>query len=156
MSSHLICKSFTMMTFPLHLPQLKYVSRCLIGWNHSMLCHHGNRTPTNSIYAAWFNTFNNMSWCIFSNTTNILSLQHGQVITCPVKCGMKYLIHSQTSAAAPLKFGMDKYVHPTLYNGCNYLSMLRLLAKGIPEQNSWCLQITFLMHFLERLCLNSG
>ena len=31
-------------------------------------------------------------------------------------------IHSQTSTAVPL--GMDKYFHTTLYNGCNYLSML--------------------------------
>ena len=27
------------------------------------------------------------------------------VITCPIKCGVKLLIHSQTSTAAPLKFG---------------------------------------------------
>ena len=31
--------------------------------------------------------------------------QHGQVITSPVQCGMKLLIHSQTSMAQPLKFG---------------------------------------------------
>ena len=33
--------------------------------------------------------------------------------------------HSQTSTAAPLKFGVDELFHPTLYNGCDYLSMLR-------------------------------
>ena len=31
--------------------------------------------------------------------------QHGKVITCPLKCGMKLLIHFQTSTAVPLKFG---------------------------------------------------
>ena len=36
----------------------------------------------------------------------------------PVNCGMKLLIHSQTSTVAPLKFGMDKKFNPTLYNGC--------------------------------------
>ena len=30
---------------------------------------------------------------------------HGYVITYPVKCGMKLLIHSQTSIVQPLKFG---------------------------------------------------
>ena len=33
-----------------------------------------------------------------------LQSQIGQVITYPVKCGSKLLIHSQTSVAAPLKF----------------------------------------------------
>ena len=37
---------------------------------------------------------------------------------------MKLLIHSQTSTAAPLKFGNGQVT--TLYNGCNYLSMLGL------------------------------
>ena len=34
-----------------------------------------------------------------------LYCQHGWVITCPIKCGMKLLIHSQTSMVQPLKFG---------------------------------------------------
>ena len=34
-------------------------------------------------------------------------------ITCTVKCGMELLIHPQTSAVAPLKFGMDKLFHHT-------------------------------------------
>ena len=32
-------------------------------------------------------------------------------------CGMKLLIHLQTSTVVPLNLGMVKYFHPTLYNG---------------------------------------
>ena len=39
---------------------------------------------------------------------------------------MELAIHSQTATVARLKFGMDKYVHPTLYGGCNYLYKLGL------------------------------
>ena len=34
-----------------------------------------------------------------------LKWQHGYVITCPIKCVMKLPTHSQTSVAAPLRFG---------------------------------------------------
>ena len=36
---------------------------------------------------------------------NFNHMQHGYVTTCPVQCGIKLLIHSQTSTVAPLKFG---------------------------------------------------
>ena len=38
-----------------------------------------------------------------------------------MECGMKVLIPSQS-----LKFGMDDSFHPTLYDGCDNLSMLEL------------------------------
>ena len=45
------------------------------------------------------------------------------------------LIHSQTGCNR-WSLGMDKWFHPTLYNGCNYLSMLGLkwiqVSKGAP------------------------
>ena len=39
-----------------------------------------------------------------SHTRNDLT-QHGQIITSIIKCGMKLLIHPQTSTVQPLKFG---------------------------------------------------
>ena len=33
---------------------------------------------------------------------------------------------SVSTAAAPFYLGMDKWFHPTLYTGCNYISMLGL------------------------------
>ena len=51
--------------------------------------------------------------------------------------GMKLLIHSQTSTVQPLKFGMDKQFHPTLYNGCNYLSMLGIKLNHASERGPW-------------------
>ena len=50
---------------------------------------------------------------------------------------MKLLIHSQTSTAPPLILGIDKYFHPTLYNGCYNLSMLRM--KLIHLSKRWIL-----------------
>ena len=37
---------------------------------------------------------------------------------------MNGVIHSKTPKVVPLKFRNVKYFHSTLYNGCNYLSML--------------------------------
>ena len=51
-------------------------------------------------------------------------------------CGIKLLIHSQTSIVQPLKFGMDNLFHSTLFRVCDYLSMLGLkfnrVSKGAP------------------------
>ena len=44
----------------------------------------------------WGNPFNNI---------DLLWSQHGLIITCSVKCEMKLLIHSQTSAVHPWKIG---------------------------------------------------
>ena len=53
----------------------------------------------------------------------------------PVKHGMKLLFHSKLTA--PLKFGNGSVIHPTLYNGCTYLSMLWLkltmFVKRVPD-----------------------
>ena len=45
------------------------------------------------------------------------------MITCPVKCGMKLLTNSKLQQLHCSSMGMDKCFHPTLYNGCNYLTM---------------------------------
>ena len=42
------------------------------------------------------------------------------------KVWIKLLINSSTSTVQLLSLGMDKEFHPTLYNGCNYLSMVGL------------------------------
>ena len=52
--------------------------------------------------------------------------QHGHVTTYPVKCGIKLLIHSQTSVVALLKFENGLLFHHIPYTGCTYLSMLGL------------------------------
>ena len=36
--------------------------------------------------------------------------------------------------------GMDKYFHPTLYNGCSYLSMLWLKLNHVSKKGPWCHQ----------------
>ena len=48
------------------------------------------------------------------------------MITPIIKCGMKLLIHFQTSTVQLLMFGMDKWFHTTLYWAPDYLSMLGL------------------------------
>ena len=54
---------------------------------------------------------------------------------------MKLFIHSQTSAVQPLKLEMDKWFHSTLYNGCNYLSVLGIklihVSKRGPREKLW-------------------
>ena len=45
-------------------------------------------------------------------------------ITCPVKCGMKLLIHSQTSVVAPLKFSGEVI---------SLTKKLKHVSKGAPE-----------------------
>ena len=44
--------------------------------------------------------------------------------------GLKLLIHSQTS-----KFGMDKKFNLTHYDGCNYLSILRLMLNHVNKRS---------------------
>ena len=51
---------------------------------------------------------------------------------------MTLFIHSQTSTVASLKFGMGKLFHPTLYNGCNYLSILGLKLNHVSKRGYWC------------------
>ena len=41
---------------------------------------------------------------------------------------MKLFIHSRS-------LGMDKYLHPTLYNGCTYLSMLGLMLNHVCKRD---------------------
>ena len=48
------------------------------------------------------------------------------LVTFPVKCGMKLLIHSQTQRLHLCDLGMDKWLDPTLCNWFDYLSILGL------------------------------
>ena len=49
-------------------------------------------------------------WRPFFLGLNVLNLNTNmdKYLHAVIKCGMKLLIHPQTSMAAPLKFGMDK------------------------------------------------
>ena len=49
---------------------------------------------------------------------------HGWVIPYIIMGGMKLFINSQ--GVQSLKFGIDKYFHPTPYRACYFLSMLGL------------------------------
>ena len=53
-----------------------------------------------------------------------------------IKCGMKLLIHSQTSTVQPLKFGNVISSH-TEYRACNYMSMLELKLNSISKRGHW-------------------
>ena len=44
---------------------------------------------------------------------------------------------SQASKMQPLKFGMDKQFHTTLYNGCHYSSTLGLKLIHVVEKGYW-------------------
>ena len=43
-------------------------------------------------------------------------LKSQQVITRPIKCGMKLLVHSKNAMPVQLKIGMDKQSHSPLHN----------------------------------------
>ena len=45
-----------------------------------------------------------VAWVPFTNMVYLYS-RHGYIITSIIKCGMNYLIHSQTAIVVPLKFG---------------------------------------------------
>ena len=55
---------------------------------------------------------------------------------------MKLLIHSQTSTVQHMKFGIEKQFHPTLYNGCNYLSTLGSKLNHVSRRDHWCRNAT--------------
>ena len=50
---------------------------------------------------------------------------------------MKLLIHSLVSTVAPLKFRNVWIIHFTLYNGCDYLSMLVLKLIHVSKRGYW-------------------
>ena len=47
-------------------------------------------------------------------------------------------LHSQTSTMEPLNVEMDKLFHPTLYNGCDYVSMLGSKLIHVSKGGNWC------------------
>ena len=54
----------------------------------------------------------------------------------PVKCGTK-LLHSQTSTAAPSKFGYRYVISSHTLYACNYLSMLRFKFIRVDKKGPW-------------------
>ena len=67
-------------------------------WNSNLMKYHLLITSFSAVQS-----FKNWLGPFFSNMDWLQSL-HGSVITYPVKCGMKLLIHSPTSMAIQLKF----------------------------------------------------
>ena len=55
-------------------------------------------------------------------------------------CGVRLLIYSQNLTVAPLKFGMDKQFHHTLYWMCDYLFMPELKLIHVSERGPECHQ----------------
>ena len=53
-------------------------------------------------------------------------------------CGMKLLIHSETSTVEPLKLGMNKKFQSTRSTECDYLSMLELKLDHISKRGCRC------------------
>ena len=81
------------------------------------------------VYFAQSNVIGGVEWAQMSPHLLIwFNSQNGQVITCPVKCGMNLLIHSHTSTVWPFKFenGVISVIisYFSNYNGYNHLPML--------------------------------
>ena len=55
----------------------------------------------------------------------------------PVRCGMKFIIHSQTSMVATINVWEWISNFTSLYNGCNYLSMLELKLIHVSKCDPW-------------------
>ena len=66
-----------------------------------------------------------------------------------IKCGLKSLIHSQTSTAA-----MNKLFHPTLHRECDYLSTWYIQKLACEIQTCDGI-ITTVFQFLHVCCFNS-
>ena len=60
------------------------------------------------------------------------------MITSIIKCVIELFIHSQTSTIQPLKFGMDKWLYPTLYWACGYLSIRGLKLIHVDKRVPRC------------------
>ena len=52
--------------------------------------------------------------------------------------GWNYLSISKLQRLHCWSLGMDKLFHPTVYNGCNYLSMLGLKLNQVSKRGPWC------------------
>ena len=72
-----------------------------------------------------------------SRFTNMIELeyQHGSawIITCTV--GRNYLSIPKLQRLHRWSLGMDKQFHPTLYSGCNFLSMLGIKLIHVSKRN---------------------
>ena len=52
--------------------------------------------------------------------------------------GWNYLSIPKLQRCSRWSLGMDKWFHPTLYNGCNYLSILCLKLNHVSKRNPRC------------------
>ena len=67
----------------------------------------------------------------FINVVYLYS-QHGEVLTCPVKCAMELLVHSQTSTVQPLK-GPQVMLYDNLSSLVQLMACRRFDAKPLHE-----------------------
>ena len=83
-------------------------------------------SPSLTCYVCNLNTQCSENYC-FGNAKSPGPLLLTRIIfnprICPVGCEMKLVIHSQTTTLPSLKFENGNIIHPTLYDGCIYLSM---------------------------------
>ena len=54
-----------------------------------------------------------------------------------MKCVVKLLIHPQTSAIQPLKFGKGLVISSQHYSGCDYLAILGLILIHVSIRDPW-------------------
>ena len=54
-----------------------------------------------------------------------------------IKCGMKLLIHSQTSTVQPLKFGNGQLISHHTLRACDCLSMLGSKSNHVVKRHPW-------------------
>ena len=83
------------------------------------------------IYSFWLRSPNwdgmftwlyNIKYVTLKGMENCLGPFHwyGFVFTCQGQCGMKLLILPKLNLLQRWSLGMDTYIHPTIYNGCDY------------------------------------
>ena len=59
-------------------------------------------------------------------------------------CGIKLLVHSQTSTVQPLIFGNGQVIYPILYWACGYVSMLALKLNYVSKwAPGWKIELPF-------------
>ena len=82
----------------------------------------------------------NLVWNLYKIIQNFTLISHGlmSLTVTPLKFGNGSIISPHTRPFPKFNFngswGMDKYFHPTLYNGCKYLFMLGLKSTHVSKR----------------------
>ena len=79
-------------------------------------------------------------WVPFNNIDQ-LKTQYGFAITSIIKYGWNYVSIPKLERCSRWSLVKDKLFHPTLYHGCNYLSMLGLKVIHVIKRGSCCLPL---------------